>query len=66
MATKRDFVAVAAIIKRQAHEAHVEELNVLGRVARDLAAMYRADNGRFQSGRFFEACGLTVNGDSWA
>ena len=39
---------------------------VLRNVARDFAALYRAENARFDDQRFYEACGLNNIGTGWA
>lgn len=53
MFTKRHFEALAKLIKESDAITKYE-------LAQDMAKLFQKDNERFQVGRFFKACGLTI------
>lgn len=67
MPSKKDFVAVAAVIKsighRQFHKPDFADGVDAAReyIARDLANLYAQQNPRFDRARFLAACGVNVN-----
>lgn len=51
--SRKHFCAVAAILAAEPDREAAE------RIARELAAIFKADNGRFDRARFFDACGVS-------
>lgn len=67
--SRKDYVAIAAAIKRHAEAGGLGDAGVLynngaKNVARDLADIFERDNYRFQRSRFIEACGA-ASSDPW-
>ena len=62
MAKKQEFVAVAAVIRRNLAAVDESQISVavVSNLARDLADMYKADNHRFDRARFLAACGVVA------
>ncbi len=64
MASKKDYIATAAIIDRQRKAAERYDqagngLIMVKRIAEDFADLYAGQSGQFDRGRFAAACGLT-------
>ena len=67
MLTKRHFEQVANIIKGQhPHADGAAARESLRAVTLKLADLFRGENPRFDSQRFYEACGLNNIGTGWA
>ena len=63
--TKKDYVKIAAVIKKSLEHyrpyyqhAGVEIPEALSNLAQDLAVVFASDNDKFDQDRFLEACGL--------
>ena len=56
--TKKDYIAVAAVVRQEYGSASDEERGVIEDIAGQLARVFAADNGRFDRGRFLRACGV--------
>lgn len=57
--SRKDFVAIAAEIQRLADEADTPDKRaMLVRTAERLCVVFADLNGRFDSGRFLQACGM--------
>ena len=54
--TKKDYVALAAILASKRDEATVEENVLLDRVASHIAVYCKSQNERFDKTKFLEAC----------
>ncbi|QWY83406.1 hypothetical protein [Rhizobium phage RHph_X3_9] len=60
--TKRHYVEVAAIFKRKLSEPYPQDERrtaLLKDIAKELADMFKRDNGNFQRDKFLDACGFT-------
>lgn len=50
--TRKHFSATANILKT------IEDVSLRAQLAREFADMFASENGRFDRGRFYAACGL--------
>lgn len=64
--TKRDYEDIAGIVRRW-READASGLHsgTLAEMANDMAIAFEERNPRFNSARFFTACGMDEDGDGW-
>ena len=57
--TRKDYVAIAAMIHRLGTEAtNHAEIATLEKVAKGLVPVFKADNRNFSADRFLAACGI--------
>jgi len=56
--TKKDYIKIAAILKRQREPILFSKEDILDSIAFDLAYMFQEDNHRFDEERFYEAAGV--------
>ncbi|MGZ6570448.1 MAG: hypothetical protein ACXVHB_06035 [Solirubrobacteraceae bacterium] len=59
--TTKDYTNAAAVFARELAEQPAHRVTV-SRIARAVADMFKQDNSRFDYQRFYDACGLGVNG----
>lgn len=60
--SRKDYIAAARLIADEVEAADTAATPALERIARGLADLFAADNGRFDRGRFYFACALDDNG----
>lgn len=58
--TRKDYVVIAAIIRSNMDRANEDERWRLQVVADELASAFAAENPRFDTDKFLEACGAPV------
>ena len=59
MMTRKDYVAIAALIKHQRESAERDDIQLgVEYIADSLAHFFKTDNPRFDRERFLKACGV--------
>lgn len=58
--TKKDYEAVAKIMRLQISGAHKVDITDWSNLCHDLARKFYADNERFSHERFYTACGFDI------
>lgn len=53
--SRKDYVEVAKVLRREYDEATVEQRVIIARIAGDLAIVFKQDNPNFDSRRFYMA-----------
>ena len=56
--TKKDYIKIAAIIKRQREPIFSSKEDILDAISFDLAYIFQEDNPRFDEEKFYEAAGV--------